>query len=103
MKPWDDTNILAKKCITYCSPALISREGEVIHNPQQWESQKAVNTKFTDSFGAPTLGGQLTCTYPLPSEHCCSHKAGKLGGKLSEELPRVMSAPDRRTLRLIHT
>lgn len=60
MKPWDDTNVLAKRCITYCSPALISREGELVHNPQQWESQKAVHTKLIGSFGVPTLSGQLT-------------------------------------------
>lgn len=87
--------MLAKKCITYCSPGLISREGEVVHNPQQWVSQKAVNMKFIESFGAPIPSGQPSCTYPLPSKHCYSHITGKLSGKLSEELPRVMSAPDR--------
>lgn len=68
--------------------------GKVIHNPRQWGIQKAVNTKFVDSFGALTLSGQLSCTHPLPSKHCCSHNTGKL----SEEMPRFMSAPDRWTL-----
>lgn len=73
--------------------------GKVIHNPQQWGIQKAVNTKFIDSFGALALSGQLSCTHPLPSKHCCSRNTGKL----SEEMPRVASEPDRWTLRLIHT
>lgn len=73
--------------------------GKVIHNPQQQGIQKAVNTKFIDSFGALTLSGQLSCTHPLPSKHCCSHNTGKR----SEEMPRFMSAPDRWALHLIRT
>lgn len=107
MKPWDDATVLAKKGVSltvlqHWAPGkerLLTAELKV--GDLRVRESKSYQNKI-QSFGTPTLGGQLSCTYTLPSKHCCSCNPTKLRRNWIEELPWVTPAPDGWTPRVIH-